>query len=110
MKRIIAIAATAICCMGNDMPAQANDFSWVQDIVPNAIQEILTERGHNVQAVNCQGKSCTATVSAIDLEDSDYVKQRLAGPSLKQKCTSPSYREIYTNACALYGYWPSSAK
>jgi hypothetical protein len=28
MKRIIAIAATAICCMGNDMPAQA---FWVDE-------------------------------------------------------------------------------
>ena len=24
MKRFIAIAATAICCMGNEIPAQAN--------------------------------------------------------------------------------------
>ena len=27
MKRFIAIAATAICCMGNEMPAKADYYS-----------------------------------------------------------------------------------
>ena len=105
MKRFIAIAALTLATS----PAQALDFGWVQDIVPNAVQEILTERGHDVQSVECQGKSCIATVSAASSEDSDYVKQRLAGPSLEQKCASSSYRAVYKNACALYGYWPTAA-
>ena len=82
MKRFIAIAATAICCMGNEMPANAR-VKTTEDVMTGVSRHVLTIDS-NTTVANSIGIQKTATIII-----------RCKGTELDAYVHTPTYNGIF---------------
>ena len=82
MKRFIAIAATAICCMGNEFPAQAG---------VKTTEDVMTGVSRHVLAID----SNTTVANSIGIQKSATIIIRCKGTELDAYVHTPTYNGIF---------------